>query len=108
MDALLKRGSDNRQMIVMTKNKNFNQNDIFKIRHNIHKRLQYSHNVMLEEFLTSCELIRKVDIFESLITIYLRRQQIILCNVWAAKGIDCEYDIEELGRQVDAEMEVER
>lgn len=52
---------------------------------------------MLQEFISSCELIRKVELFESLITQFLRRQQEILVRLIEAKGLkNFEFDLEYL------------
>lgn len=61
--------------------------DIFNIRQKIFRRLQYCDNKMLEEFRSSCELIRRVDEYEELIESYYKRQGNILRACWLAKGI---------------------
>lgn len=96
-----KRG-DNKQVILMEDRQL--SKDIFNIRHTIYNRLQFSHNLMLEEFLTSMELTKKVEIFESLITLFLRRQQEILEKLWTIKGKNfLEYDIDYLQMEVENE-----
>ena len=52
---------------------------------------------MLQEFISSCELVRKVELFESLITQFLRRQQEILVRLIEAKSHqNFEFDLQYL------------
>lgn len=41
--------------------------EILKIRNLIFNRMMYCRNIMLEEFISSCELVKKVEYYEELI-----------------------------------------